>query len=228
MSHSAHAGDHAHYLVDGTEFFGLSQHVFKVVQGELAFAEPGFLLGHFILIDFLLRLFDQRNHVAHAQDPAGHAVGVEFLERVEMFAGADELDGHAGNGLDRQGGPAPGVAVEFGHNHTVQLQGLVKSLGAQDRVLPGHRVDHQENLIRPHAAVDLGELSHQLLVDVQPAGRVQDKRVAAAHGGLAAALREDQQAAAVDGDRVDVAGCEYQFCRRIGINGQAELLAQDL
>ena len=130
-----------------------------------------------------------------------------------MLAGADELDGHAGDRLDRQGRAAAGVAVELGHDHAVELQRLVERLGAVDRVLAGHRVDHQIDLLRPDAAVDLRQLGHQLLVDVQPAGRVEDdarsrRRPWLLHGRLA------------QGHRV--------LRRQIGVDGNADLLAEDL
>ena len=37
-------------------------------------------LGGLLLVELLLRLLDQREHVAHAEDPGGHAVGMERLE----------------------------------------------------------------------------------------------------------------------------------------------------
>jgi aconitase B len=51
----------------------------------------GQLLGGFH-VHAALGFLDQREDVAHAQDPLGHAVGVERLQAVELFADADELD----------------------------------------------------------------------------------------------------------------------------------------
>ena len=79
---------------------------------------------------------------------------MELLQRVEVLAGADELDRHAGDGLDRQRRAAAGVAVELGHDHAVELQGLVERLGAVDGVLAGHGIDDQVDLIRVDAAID--------------------------------------------------------------------------
>ena len=47
------------------------------------------------------------------------------------------------------------------------------------RVLAGHRVEHEQDVRRPRRLADRGELVHQLLVDVQPAGRVEDDGVEA-------------------------------------------------
>ena len=151
----------------------------EVVERELALAEPLFLALHLVLVEFLLRLLDEREHVALAEDAAGHAVGVELFERVEMLADADELDRHAGHVLDREGRAAAGVAVELGQDDAVEFERVVERLGAVDRVLAGHAVDDQVDLVRHALAVDLLELVHQLVVDVQPAGRVEDHRVGA-------------------------------------------------
>ena len=78
---------------------------------------------------------------------------------------------------------------------------------------PGHRVHHQVDLLGLDAAVDLRQLGHQLLVDVQPAGRVEDEHVAP--GGLGLLHRRLAQ-----GHRV--------LGRQVGVDGQAELLAEDL
>ena len=139
--------------------------------------EPLFLQPHFFLVEFLLGFFDEREQVALAEDAAGHAVGVELFERVEVLAGADELDRHAGDLLDGEGRAAAGVAVELRHDDAVELELLVEDLGAVDGVLAGHAVDDQVHLLRRDLAVDALELAHQLVVDVQPAGRVEDHDV---------------------------------------------------
>ena len=177
LRHAAHARQHAQNLVDRAELARLPQHLLEIVQGKLAFAEPGLLLGHLLLVELLLRLLDQRKHVAHAENSTGHAVGVKLLQGVEVLARADKLDRHAGDRLDRQRGAAPGVAVELGHDHAVKLQRLVERLGAVDGVLAGHRVDHQVHLVGADAAIDGRKLIHQFGVDVQPAGRVEDHHV---------------------------------------------------
>ena len=138
---------------------------------------------------------------------------MELLQGVEVLARADELDRHAGHGLDRQGGAAAGVAVELGHDHAVEFQGLVEGLRAADGVLAGHRVDHQEDLVGTDAAVDLGQLAHQFFVDVQAAGRIEDHHLHAAVLGL------------LDGDLAEGHGV---LRGQVGIDGNTKLLAQDL
>ena len=113
--------------------------------------------------------------------------GWNSSQRVEMLAGADELDRHAGDVLDRQRRAAAGVAVELGHDHAVELQRLVERLGAVDGVLAGHAVDDQVDLVRLDACGrSASSCVHQLVVDVQPAGRVENHDVGAVSLGVLA------------------------------------------
>ena len=62
----------------------------------------------------------RREHVAHAEDAVGHAVGVEEVEVGEPLPGRGEDDRPADDLLDRQRGAAPGVAVELGQDDPVE------------------------------------------------------------------------------------------------------------
>ena len=66
-------------FLSGPSLLDLAELLAEVVERELALAEPLLLLPHLVLVELLLGLFDQREHVAHAQDAAGHAVGMELL-----------------------------------------------------------------------------------------------------------------------------------------------------
>ena len=59
---------------------------------------------------------DQADDVAHAEDAAGDAVGVEGLELVDRLAGAGELDRLAGDRAHRQRRAAAGIAVHAGQD----------------------------------------------------------------------------------------------------------------
>ena len=82
--------------------------------------------------------------------------------------------------LTRQRRAAARVAVELAHHHAVELHGLGELLGDVDGVLAGHRVDDEQHVVRlaPPSRI-VAELGHQLLVDVQAAGRVDDQHVLA-------------------------------------------------
>ena len=64
--------------------------VYEVIQRELAFEHAGCGLLSLVFFKGLFGLFDKREHVAHAEDSARHAVGVEKVELVKFFAGTRE------------------------------------------------------------------------------------------------------------------------------------------
>ena len=90
---------------------------------------------------------------------------MKLVQRVELLADTDELDRLAGDVLDRQRRSAAGVAVELGEDRPVEFEPLVEGLGRVDRVLTGHRIEHQVDLMRRGHFGDLGHLLHHLLVD---------------------------------------------------------------
>ena len=98
------------------------------------------------------------------------------------------LTGEAGHGADRERGAAAGVAVDLRQDQAGQRDGVRERLGDRDGLLAGHRVDDEQRLDRLDGRVDRGDLGHQLLVDRQAAGGVEDDDVAGqAPGGLDAA-----------------------------------------
>ena len=152
-----------------------------------------------LLVEGLLGPLDERHHVAHAEDPAGEAVGVEHLERVGLLAGAEELDRDAGDRADRQGRAAAGVAVDLGQHQAGDARPRPRSLRDGDRLLADHRVDDEQRL-RPASSPSAhgADLGHQRLVDREPAGGVDDHDVAPDPLRVLDALAGD-----VDGRRAD-------------------------
>ena len=71
-------------------------------------------------------LLDQRDDVAHAEDAVGDARGIELLQRVELFAGADQLDRLAGDRAHRERGAAAAVAVDAGEHDAGEADALVE------------------------------------------------------------------------------------------------------
>ena len=117
--------------------------------------------------------------------PLSHPVGVEALELGELLAGGGVEDRLAGDGLDAERGAAASVSVQLAHHDAVELRRLGELLGDVDRVLAGHRVDDEQDVVRPGAALDLDELLHQLRVDVEATRGVDDQHVLALGSGLA-------------------------------------------
>ena len=71
------------------------------------------------------------------------------------------------------------VAIDPGQDDAGDAGALAKGLGEIDRVLAGHRVGDQQGLVRLGRLAHRGDFEHQLLVDVEPAGGVEDDDVVA-------------------------------------------------
>ena len=93
-------------------------------------------------------LFDEADNVAHAEDAAGDAPGVEVFERVPLFAGADQLDRLAGDGAHRQRRAAAAIAVGARQHDAGDADAAVEGLGGVDRVLAGQRVGDEQRFMR--------------------------------------------------------------------------------
>ena len=79
---------------------------------------------------------------------------MERLERVGLLARADERDGPPGDVAHGQGRAAARVAVQLRQRDRVDADRLVEAVGDRDRVLPRHRVQDQEHVMRRHLAAD--------------------------------------------------------------------------
>ena len=141
-------------------------------------------LATVVVVHGALGLLDEAEHVAHAEDAVGHAVGVEEVEVGQPLARAGEGDRLADDPLDGEGGAAAGVAVELGEDDGVEREGLVEGLGGRHRVLADHGVDDQERVVRLGGRRDAPDLVHEVGVDGEPPGGVDDADVLAQAPGL--------------------------------------------
>ena len=73
---------------------------------------------------------------------------------------------------------AASVAIHLGEHHAGERQLLVKLVGGVDRVLSSHGVGHEQDFLRIEHLLQRLHLVHQLIVDVQAAGGVDDQHVA--------------------------------------------------
>jgi hypothetical protein len=124
-----------------------------------------------------VRLLDQRQDVAHAEDARRHAIRVERLDAAQFLADTDKLDRLAGHVPHRERRAPAGISVELGEDHARQRQALVEGARHVDRILALHGVDHEQGLHRLHRSVQLGDLAHHGLVDRETAGGVDDEDV---------------------------------------------------
>src|SRR4030095_8568850 len=121
------------------------------------------------LVDRRLRLLDEREHVAHAEDTRSQTIGMERLERVGLLTHADEGDGAAGHVPDGQRGAAARIAVHLGEHDRVDADRLVELVGDGDRVLTGHRIHDEEHVVGRDLTANRLQLGQERLVDMAPA-----------------------------------------------------------
>src|SRR3954451_21759179 len=175
------AGQHAEDRLQRAHLAQRLQLLEEVLERELVATQLALELAGLVLLELLLGLLDERHHVAHAEDPLRHALRVEALELVQLLADAREQDRLARDSLDAERGAAARVAVELAHQDAVEVDGLGELLGDVHRVLAGHRVDDEQDVVRLDGPANLDELVHERRVDVQAARRVDDEDVLALH-----------------------------------------------
>ena len=119
-------GQHPDHVLERAHLLDLLHLLEEVLERELALAQHLLGLRLLVLVEGRLGLLDEREHVAHAEDAARHAVGVERLELVELLAGTREQDRLADDFLHRQRGTTARVAVDLGEDHAVEADRLVE------------------------------------------------------------------------------------------------------
>ena len=172
-----HARHHLHDVAERAHLLHLRhlrEEVFEIEVGLLHLLGQAF---GFLVVDDLLGLLDEGDDVAHAQDTLGHAVGVEGVEVRGLLARAHVADRDARDGLHRQRGAAAGVAVELGQDNAGEGRGFVKLGGHVDGLLAEGGVGDEEDLVRLEGVADAADFFHQVAVDLQAAGGVDDDEV---------------------------------------------------
>ena len=126
------------------------------------------LLG-FFLIDSALGLFDERQHVAHPQNPRRKPVRVEGIESVGLFPDTQKLDGLTRDGFNRQRRTAPCVSVDLGENNASKRQCIPKGLCGICRILTCHGIHDKQCLDWVNGTMQRGNFSHHGVINREPA-----------------------------------------------------------
>src|SRR5208337_4671812 len=168
---------HAHQIAKRSHLFDRLNLLGEVCDGELVLLELALELLGLGLVVVLLRLFDQRQHVAHPEDARRQPVRIENLERVEFLTGGRKQNRCAGDSAHRKRRTAPRVGVELGQNHARNVQPLVESGRDVGGFLAGHRVGDEYDVMRIERGLQARQLVHQLFIDLQAAGSVDQNRV---------------------------------------------------
>ena len=152
------------------------------IEGALLHA-LGDLAG-LVMVDIHGGAFDEAHHVAHAENAAGDARGVEVFKAFELFAGAHELDGLAGDGAHGEGGTAAAIAIDAGQHDAGNADLLVEGAGEIDGVLSGQRIGDKQCFIGLADIAHGGRFGEQFFIDVKAAGGIEHHHVVSRRCGL--------------------------------------------
>ncbi len=125
-------------------------------------------------------LFDQRHHVAHAENAARDPARMKIFQRVGLFAGADQFYRFSRDRAHRQRGAAAAVAVDPRQHDAGETDAFVEGARQIDRVLAGQRIRDQQHFMRIGGGFDLGRFRHHLFVERGAAGGIEQHHVVAA------------------------------------------------
>ncbi len=160
------AGQLVEEALDAAHLFHLADLRLEIVEVE---ALAGFDLlrqgTRDLLVHLLVRVLDQGQDIAHAEDPRRHPVRMKNLEPGKLLAHADEFDRRAGDLPHRKRGAAARVAIELGEDDAGERQRRAECPRGIHRVLSLHRVDDEQRLHRRHLGVQRRDLLHHRLVD---------------------------------------------------------------
>ena len=130
-----------------------------------------------MLIDLLLSLLDERQDIAHAQDPVGHPVRVEDVEVIKLFTSGDVENRLPCDLTDGEGCTASSVAVKLGEDDASEVNAFPERVGGMDRVLTDHRVDYEENFVGVRGIANISRLLHKDFINTESTGRIDDDNV---------------------------------------------------
>ena len=155
--------------------------------------------------------FHQADDVAHAENAVGHAVGMEHVECLHLFAGTYKENGLVDHGAYGECRTASGVAVQFGEYHAFIVQAVVELLGGVHRILSGHGIDHKERVVGLGGLLDGSDFLHQFLINGEASGSIDDDGVVAFGLGL-----------------LDTLACNLHgvFLFQVHVDGHLNLLSQ--
>src|SRR5580658_11245154 len=100
---------------------------------------------------------------------------MEGLERVELLADAYEFQRLASNVADRKRRAAARIAIHLRKNDAGDPEPFVKLVSRLHGVLAGHRVGDKQDLGGIQQLLQLLKLLHELIIDMQPSGRVDQQ-----------------------------------------------------
>ena len=116
---------------------------------------------------------------------------MERLEVLELLAHAGEFDRLVRHRPKAEGGAAAGIAVQLGEDAAGNGQRLIEVRRHVHGFLAGGRVQDQKNLVGLDEVAQADQLLNERLVDLQPAGGIENEGVAILGRGEAQRLARD-------------------------------------
>src|SRR5687768_2770171 len=138
---------------------------------------------------------------------------MKVLERIRLLADADVLDRLLENPIDRERRAASRIAIHLREDDARDAEPRIEALRDLHGVLAGHAIRDEQNLVGLDRLLELLELLHHLVVDLEATGGVDENDAIA---------RAARLVDAVSGDLHDV------LMPALGVHGNVELLAERL
>ena len=150
----------------------------EVVEVEFILFKFFLKFFRFLFVDLLCGFFDQRNDIAHAENPGRHAVRMKDLQIFHFFADADEFNRASGDFADRKSRSAARIAVQFRQHHAGNAERIVKMLCDRNRLLTERRIRDEQNFRRADRLFEPDKFLHHGSINLQPSGGVDDQIIA--------------------------------------------------
>ena len=174
----AHAGYHAHQVLNISHLFDLLIWCLKVLEIKLILADLLFQLRGLLFIKLQLSFFHQGSDITHPQDPLRHPFGIKYIKCLQLFAAAYKLDRFIDSVFDRKRSTAPGIPVKFGkHDSREKSSRSLKALAVFTASWPVIE-STTKNISCGFTAVSIfGHLGHHDFINGQPARRIDNHHI---------------------------------------------------
>ena len=151
------------------------------------------------------RLLDQCDDIAHPEDSSGYPLRVEFAQIVQLFAETHEFDRLASNSPHAERCTASAIAFHASQDDARYPDFAVEFACHVHGVLTCQAVDNEQCFIGFHGIPHRYDFVHQLVVDVEASGCIENQDVVAVdHGFVLRPQRDfDRRLALADGQGAD-------------------------
>ena len=157
---------------------------------------------------------------------------MEHIQVVNFFTQTDKLYRNLCDGAHRQNTTASGITIQLRQYETGNLQLFMEAACNIHNILSGHCIDSQQNIIRMYKSLDIGQLLHQLFINMQTPGSIKQHGIIAVFLGIIHCLLRCFQRLGLHTKRKDLNAnafpqCLQLFnrCRTNNITGYQQRLA---